>query len=59
MDTLIAGLLFTVVAIFLYQRHLAQMIAWVILGYLLAHNLGKLSHTVSVLVGLVMVYLIG
>jgi hypothetical protein len=58
MDTLIAGLLFTVVAIFLFQRHLTQMIAWVILGYLLAHNLGKLSHTLSVLVGLVMVYLI-
>jgi len=58
MDTLIAGLLFAVVAVFLYQRHIAMTIAWVILGYILAHHVGKLSHTVSVLVGLVLVYLI-
>jgi hypothetical protein len=58
MDTLIAGLLFAVVAVFLYQRHLAVTIAWVILGYILAHHVGNLSHTLSVLVGLVLVYLI-
>ena len=58
MDTLIAGLLFAVVAVFLYQRRLAMTIAWVILGYILAHHVGKLSHTLSVLVGLVLVYLI-
>lgn len=58
MDTLIAGLLFAVVAVYLYQRHLAVTIAWVILGYILAHHVGKLSHTLSVLVGLVLVYLI-
>jgi hypothetical protein len=58
MDTLIAGLLFAVVAVYLYQRHLAATIAWVLLGYILAHHVGKLGHTVSVLVGLVLVYLI-
>jgi Ca2+/Na+ antiporter len=58
MDTLIAGLLFAVMAVFLYQRHLTMLIAWVILGYILAYHVGKLSHTVSVLVGLVLVYLI-
>lgn len=58
MDTLIAGLLFAVVAVFLYQRHLTTMIAWVILGYILSYHVGKLSHTVSILVGLVLVYLI-
>jgi hypothetical protein len=58
MDTLIAGLLFAVVAVYLYQRHLAVTIAWVILGYILSHHVGKLSHTLSVLVGLVLVYLI-
>ena len=58
MDTLIAGLLFAVVAVFLYQRHLTTMIGWVILGYILAHHVGKLSHTLSVIVGLVLVYLI-
>ena len=58
MDTLIAGLLFAVVAVFLYQRHLATMIVWVILGYIMAYHVGKLSHTVSVIVGLLLVYLI-
>jgi hypothetical protein len=58
MDTLIAGLLFALVAVFLYQRGLVQMVLWVILGYILAHHMGKLSHTVSVIVGLVVVYLI-
>lgn len=58
MDTLVAGLLFAVLAIFLYQRHLPQLIVWVGLGYILGHYLGKLSHTVSVLLGVVLVYLI-
>ena len=58
MDTLIAGLLFAVVAVFLYQRHLVTMLPWVILGYILTYHVGKLSHTVSVLVGIVLVYLI-
>ncbi len=58
MDTLIAGLLFAVAAVFLYQRHLVNMLPWVILGYILTYHVGKLSHTVSVLVGLVLVYLI-
>ena len=58
MDTLIAGLLFLAVAIYLVQRRLGHMVVWVILGYILVHHLGKLSHTVSVLAGLVGIYLI-
>jgi len=58
MDTLIAGLLFLIVAIYLVQRHLAHMVVWVILAYILAHYLGKLSHTVSVIAGIVGIYLI-
>ena len=58
MDTLIAGLLFLAVAIYLIQRRLGHMLVWVILGYILVHYLGKLSHTVSVLAGLVGIYLI-
>jgi hypothetical protein len=34
------------------------MVVWVILAYILAHFLGKLSHTVSVIAGLVGIYLI-
>jgi len=58
MDTLIAAILFAVVAVFLYQRHLTSMIAWVILGYILAHHLGEnYSHTFSIIVGVILVYL--
>jgi hypothetical protein len=59
MDTLIATILFAVVAVFLYQRHLTSMIAWVILGYILAFHLGHhYSHTFSIVVGIILVYLI-
>lgn len=58
MDTLIAGLLFLIVAIYLVQRHVGHMVVWVVLAYILAHYLGKLSHTVSVIAGLVGIYVI-
>jgi hypothetical protein len=58
MDTLIAGLLFLIVAIYLVQRRVGHMVVWVILAYILAHYLGKLSHTVSVIAGLVGIYVI-
>lgn len=34
------------------------MVVWVVLAYILAHHLGKLSHTVSVIAGLVGIYVI-
>lgn len=58
MDTLIAGLLFLIVAIYLVQRRVGHMVVWVVLAYILAHHLGKLSHTVSVIAGLVGIYVI-
>lgn len=58
MDTLIAGLLFLIVVIYLVQRRVGHMVVWVILAYILAHYLGKLSHTVSVIAGLVGIYVI-
>jgi len=58
MDTILAGLLFLAVAIYLVQRNLGYMVVWVILAYILAHYLGKLSHTVSVIAGLVAIYII-
>jgi hypothetical protein len=58
MDTIIAGLLFLIVAIYLVQRRVGHMVVWVILAYILAHYLGKLSHTVSVIAGLVGIYVI-
>ena len=58
MDTLIAGLLFLIVAIHLVQRRVGHMIVWVILAYILSHYLGNLSHTVSVIAGVVGIYVI-
>ena len=57
-DALIAGLLFVAACAFLVQRHLVSMIPWIVLGYLLAHKLGDLSHSVSVVVGMALVYVI-
>ena len=58
MDRVIAILLFGVVALFLYQRQMISMIMWVALAYVISHYLCRMSHTVSVIVGIVGVYLI-
>jgi hypothetical protein len=56
-DTLVGGLLFVATSVYLLQRNLTQMIAWLALFYLLASQSG-MSHTVSVLAGIVGLYLI-
>jgi hypothetical protein len=57
-DTLIAGSLFIVAAVYLAQRNLVDMVMWIALIYLVATELGGVSHTVAVLGGIVGVYLI-
>jgi hypothetical protein len=57
-DSLFAGLLFVAVSIYLVQRNLEFMISWVVLGFLVAAYGFKLSHTVSILAGIVGIYLI-
>jgi hypothetical protein len=57
-DTLLAGLLFVGIAIYLVQRHVAHMLVWVLLTYLFATEIGELSQTVAVISGLVVVFLI-
>jgi hypothetical protein len=57
-DTLTAGGLFIVTAIYLAQRNLAHMIVWLGLVYLVSTELGGVSHTVAVLAGIVGIYLI-
>lgn len=57
-DSLVAGLLFVIVAIYLVQRQLGFMVAWVVLGFLVAAYGFKLSHTVSILAGIASVYLV-
>jgi hypothetical protein len=58
MDTLVAGVLFIAIAVLLVQRGLGSMIVWVVLTYLVGtYGLGMTS-IMSILLGLVVVYLI-
>ena len=57
-DTVVAGGLFFVSAIYLIQKGLPHMILWIGLVYILATELGAVSHTVGVLAGIAGVYLI-
>jgi hypothetical protein len=56
-DSVTGGLLFVAVAIYLLQRNLVHMLVWLALGYLLASQSG-MSHTLSVIAGVVLLYLI-
>jgi len=58
MDTLVAGVLFIGVAVFLVQRQLGSMLVWVVLAYLVGKYGLHMNHTFSVVLGLVVVYLI-
>jgi hypothetical protein len=58
MDTLVAGVLFILISVYLVQRQLGSMIIWVVLAYLVAKHGMNLNHTFSVLLGLVAIYLI-
>jgi hypothetical protein len=57
-DKLIGGGLFVASCVFLVQRHLPSLIAWILVAYIVSHFLGGFSHTVSILIGIAAVYLI-
>lgn len=57
-DTLTAGGLFVLAAVYLAQRGLAHMILWIALIYLVSTELGHVSHTMAVIAGIVGIYLI-
>lgn len=57
-DSILAGLIFVGIAIYLIQRNVGHMIVWVLLTYLFATEIGGLSDTVAVISGLVVVFLI-
>lgn len=57
-DTLTAGALFIAASVYLIQRNLPHMIAWIGLIYLVSTELGHTSHTLAVLAGIVAIYLI-
>lgn len=57
-DTLTAGGLFVITAVYLAQRGLIHMIVWLGLTYLVVSELGGLSDTLAVIAGIVAIYLI-
>jgi hypothetical protein len=58
MDTLVAGVLFVLISVYLVQRQLGSMIFWVVLAYLVGKHGLDMNHTFSVLLGLPVIYLI-
>jgi hypothetical protein len=58
MDSVLALVLFAGTSYYLIQRKLASMIVWVVVIYLVAAKGARLSDTLSVIVGLLGVYLI-
>jgi hypothetical protein len=56
-DTLLGGGLFVAATVYLIQRNLAHAVVWLALIYVVACQAG-MSHTVSVLAGIVGIYLI-
>jgi hypothetical protein len=58
MDTLVAGVLFILIAVYLVQRQLGSMIVWVVLAYLVGRHGMDMNHTFSVVLGLMVIYLI-
>jgi hypothetical protein len=57
MESLLGGLLFLLATIFLVQRKLGYLIVWLILTYLAGYHFG-FSHTISVVIGIVVVWLV-
>jgi hypothetical protein len=58
LDSVLAGVLFVGIAVYLFQRNLGHMLAWVVLTYIVGTELGGLSCTLSMIAGLVVIYLI-
>ena len=58
MDTIVAGVLFVLISVFLVQRQLGSMILWVVLTYMVGKHGLNMNHTFSVLLGLPVIYLI-
>jgi len=56
-DTLVGGGLFVLTTVYLIQRDLLHMVAWLALGYIVASQAG-MSHTVAVIAGIISIYLV-
>jgi hypothetical protein len=58
LDSVLAGLLFIGISVYLLQRNLAHMLVWVVVIYLVGSRGAGLSCTLSMILGLVGIYLI-
>ena len=58
MDSLLAGGLFVLTAVYLVQRRVGYMLFWVILTYLVTFNMLKIPRTLAVLLGIGSIYVV-
>ena len=58
MDRLLGLLLFAGASYYLIQRNVGHMIAWLVILYLIARKCAHLTHTVSVMFGIVGIHVI-
>jgi hypothetical protein len=58
LDTIVAGGLLALVAAYLLQRRLTAVLVWLALGVFVGNAALKLNHTMSVLFGIIVVYVV-
>lgn len=58
LDTIVAGGILALVAAYLLQRRLTSVLVWLALGIFVGNSLLKLNNTLSVLFGVVVVYVV-
>jgi hypothetical protein len=58
LDTIVAGGILAVVAAYLLQRRLTAVLIWLALGIFVGTSLFKFGHTMSVLFGVLVIYVV-
>jgi hypothetical protein len=58
LDTVVAGGILALVSAYLLQRRLTAVLVWLALGVFVGSTMLKLSHTLSVLFGVLVVYVV-
>jgi Ca2+/Na+ antiporter len=56
MDSLIAGVIFIAVAVYLYKRNVPHLLVWVLITYMVTYNMFKLSRTLAIVAGVAAAY---
>ena len=58
MDTLVAGVLSVGITLYFLKKNVANMLMWVLVGYLVSYNFLTQSRSVSILAGIALSYLV-